>query len=138
MAIDYTPQGRRVALDTPGSRGFSPVQAADNSQNVLRQGQVALDSFAKAQEFNLANSARVMEALTRLSKTASEFLVERQKGINEKVRKQHLAQALNRDLIPKQQALNTFRENTQLLRNTAVQEQKGLNVLEATKPDQAI
>ena len=138
MAIDYTPQGRRVALDTPGSRGFSPVQAADNSQNVLRQGQVALDSFAKAQEFNLANSARDLEALTRLSKTASEFLVERQKGINTKDRKLGIADILNGSRKPKPEARQAYRDNTQLLRSTAVREQQSLNELESSRPDVAL
>lgn len=138
MAIDYTPQGRRVALDTPGSRGFSPVQAADNSQNVLRQGQVALDSFAKAQEFNLANSARDLEALTTLSKTASEFLVERQKGINENDRKQYLAKALNGEVLPKSAARQTYRENAERLKTAAHNEQRALNTLQETQPVQAL
>jgi hypothetical protein len=99
---------------------------------------MALDSFARAQEATLTNSAKDLEALAQLSKTATTFLVDRQKNVNEETRKQALARALNRDLIPKTAAINTFRENTQLLRNTAVQEQQDLNVLEATKPDQAI
>ena len=138
MAIDYTPQGRRVALDTPGSRGFSPVQAADNSQNVLRQGQVALDSFAKAQEFSLANSARDLEALTTLSKTASEFLVDRQKGINEKDRKLGIADILNGDMQPKPAARQTYLENAEQLKTAAQGEQRALNTLQETQPVQAL
>ena len=138
MAIDYTPQGRRVALDTPGSRGFSPVQAADNSQNVLRQGQVALDSFAKAREFSLANSARDLEALTTLSKTASEFLVDRQKGINEKDRKLGIADILNGDMQPKPAARQTYLENAEQLKTAAQGEQRALNTLQVTQPVQAL
>jgi hypothetical protein len=138
MAIDYTPQGRRVALDTPGSRGFSPVQTADNSQNVLRQGQVALDSFAKAQEFNLANSARDLEALTTLSKTASEFLVDRQKGINENDRKLGIADILNGDMQPKPAARQTYLENAEQLKTAAQGEQRALNTLQETQPVQAL
>jgi hypothetical protein len=138
MAIDYTPQGRRVALDTPGSRGFSPVQAADNSQNVLRQGQVALDSFAKAQEFKLANSARDLEALTTLSKTASEFLVDRQKGINENDRKLGIADILNGDMQPKPAARQTYLENAEQLKTAAQGEQQALNTLQKTQPVQAL
>lgn len=138
MAIDYKPQGRRVALGGSASRGFSPVQAADNSQNVLRQGQMALDSFAKAQESTLANSAQDLEALTRLSKTASEFLVERQKGINEKDRKQYLAKALNGDVVPKPAALQTYRDNAERLKTAAHGEQRALNTLQETQPVQAL
>jgi len=138
MAIDYKPQGRRVALGGPGSRGFSPVQAADNSQNVLRQGQMALDSFAKAQEATLTNSAKDLEALAQLSKTATTFLVDRQKGINENDRKLGIADILNGDRQPKAEALQTYRENAEQLKTAAQGEQRALNTLQETQPVQAL
>jgi hypothetical protein len=138
MASSYQPGVRRVGLGGPSSRGFNPVKAADNSEAVLRRGQSDLESLSRVQQFNLKSKAEGIEAILDLSKTALEFTVKRQEARNEMDRKQALAKALNRDLIPKPGAIKDFRANTQLLRNTAVQEQQELNVLEATKPDQAI
>lgn len=138
MASSYQPGVRRVGLATPSSRGFSPVQAADNSEAVLRRGQSDLESLSRVRQFNLKSKAEGIEALLDLSKTAMEFTVKRQEARNEMDRKQALAKALNRDIVPKADALKTYRENTDLLRNTAVREQQELNVLEDTRPDQAI
>jgi hypothetical protein len=138
MAIDYSPQGRRVSLGGTTSRGFNPVQAVDNSDRVLRQGQDALASFAKAQEYNLANPDKSLEALAGLSKTVTEFMVERQKGVNENDRKLGIADILNGDIQPKPEALQTYRENTTQLRAAALDEQSALNDLENTRPDVAV
>jgi muramidase (phage lysozyme) len=138
MAIDYSSQGRRVSLGGTESRGFNPVEAVDNSDKVLRQGQIALESFAKAQEYNLANPDKSLEALAKLSKTATEFMVDRQKGINANDRKLGIADILNGDMQPKPQALQTYRENTTQLRTAALDEQNALNNLESTRPDMAV
>ena len=138
MASSYQPGVRRVGLGAPSSRGFSPVQAADNSEAVLRRGQSDLESLSRVRQFNLKSKAEGIEAILDLSKTAMEFTIKRQEARNEMDRKQALAKALNRDVVPKPGAIKAYRENTQLLRNTAVQEQQALNVLEDTRPDQAI
>jgi hypothetical protein len=138
MAIDYSPQGRRVSLGGSESRGFNPVQAVDNSAQVLRQGQIALESFGKAQEYNLANPDKSLESLAKLSKTVTDFMVERQKGINDNDRKLGIADILNGDMQPKPTALQTYRENTTQLRSAAINEQAALNNLESTRPDVAV
>jgi murein DD-endopeptidase MepM/ murein hydrolase activator NlpD len=99
---------------------------------------MALESFARAQEYNLANPDKNLEALAGLSKTLTEFMVDRQKGINENDRKLNLAAVLNGDLQPRPESLQTYRENTAQLRTAAIGEQRALNNLETTRPDLAV
>ena len=138
MASSYQPGVRRVGLATPSSRGFSPVQAADNSEAVLRRGQSDLESLSRVRQFNLKSKAEGIEALLDLSKTALDFTVKRQEVRNENDRKLGIADILNGNRQPKPEAINTFRANTQLLRNTAIQEQQSLNELETVRPDVAL
>ena len=138
MASSYQPGVRRVGLGGPSSRGFSPVQAADNSEAVLRRGQSDLESLSRVRQFNLKSKAEGIEALLDLSKTAMEFTVKRQEIRNENDRKLGIADILNGNRQPKPEAINTFRANTQLLRNTAIQEQQSLNELETVRPDVAL
>ena len=138
MASSYQPGVRRVGLGTPSSRGFSPVQAADNSEAVLRRGQSDLESLSRVQQFNLKSKAEGIEAILDLSKTAMDFTVKRQEVRNENDRKLGIADILNGDMQPKPAARQAYRDNTQLLRNTAVREQQSLNELEAARPDVAL
>ena len=138
MASSYQPGVRRVGLGGPSSRGFSPVRAADNSEAVLRQGQSDLESLSRVRQFNLKSKAEGIESLLDLSKTAMEFTVKRQEARNENDRKLGIADILNGSMKPKPEAINTFRANTQLLRNTAIQEQQSLNELETVRPDVAL
>jgi hypothetical protein len=138
MASSYQPGVRRVGLETPSSRGFSPVQAADNSEAVLRRGQSDLESLSRVQQFNLKSKAEGIEAILDLSKTALEFTVKRQEVRNENDRKLGIADILNGNMQPKPEARQAYRDNTQLLRNTAVREQQSLNELEDARPDVAL
>jgi hypothetical protein len=67
-----------------------------------------------------------------------EFTVKRQEVRNENDRKLGIADILNGDRQPKPEARQAFRDNTQLLRNTAVREQQSLNELEDARPDVAL
>jgi murein DD-endopeptidase MepM/ murein hydrolase activator NlpD len=138
MASSYQPGVRRVGLGGPSSRGFSPVQAADNSEAVLRRGQSDLESLSRVRQFNLKSKAEGIEALLDLSKTALEFTVKRQEVRNENDRKLGIADILNGNMQPKPEARQAYRDNTQLLRNTAVREQQSLNELEDARPDVAL
>jgi murein DD-endopeptidase MepM/ murein hydrolase activator NlpD len=138
MASSYQPGVRRVGLGAPSSRGFSPVQAADNSEAVLRRGQSDLESLSRVRQFNLKSKAEGIEALLDLSKTALDFTVKRQEVRNENDRKLGIADILNGDMQPKPEARQAYRDNTQLLRNTAVREQQSLNELEDARPDVAL
>ena len=138
MASSYQPGVRRVGLGAPSSRGFSPVQAADNSEAVLRRGQSDLESLSRVQQFNLKSKAEGIEALLDLSKTALDFTVKRQEVRNENDRKLGIADILNGNMQPKPAARQAYRDNTQLLRNTAVREQQSLNELEDARPDVAL
>ena len=138
MTSSYAPSGRRVGLEGPAGRGFNPVQAADQSRNTERQGLIALDSFARAREVDLANRAKNLEGLIGLSETATKFFVERQQGINENDRKLGIADILNGDMQPKPEALLEYRENTQRLKDAAASEQQGLAQLEEQDREAAL
>lgn len=138
MAIPYAPSGRRVGLEGPNSRNFNPVQTYDNSEKVMRQGAIALDSFAKAKEFELNSRAKDLEAIVSLSDTASKFLVDRQKGINEDQRKLGIADILNQTLRPKPEAVVEYKTNVQRLETTAFQENAAITELGKTDPVSAV
>lgn len=138
MAIDYTPKGRRVGLDGIASRGFNPVQSADQSQSQLRAGSQALESFARAQDSQLKNREKDLEAIVGLSDTASKFMVERQKGINESTRKEYQARALNGDIQIKPEAREAFDKNREQLRLAASGERTQLAELETVDRQAAL
>lgn len=138
MTSSYAPSGRRVGLEGPSGRGFNPVQAADSSRSTERQGLIALDSFAKAREVDLANRAKNLEGLIGLSETATKFFVERQQGINENDRKLGIADILNGDLKPKPEALQEYRANVQQLEVSAFGENAAITELQKTEPEAAI
>jgi murein DD-endopeptidase MepM/ murein hydrolase activator NlpD len=130
MAIQYSPQGRRVGLGGPNSVGFNPVQAVDTSRAYLEAGNQAIDSFARAREIELANREKDLESLVGLSETVTKYFLERQKGINENDRKLGIADILNGDLQPKPEALLEYQSNTKVLKDAATGEQQALNQLE--------
>jgi hypothetical protein len=138
MASSYQPGVRRVGLQGPSSRGFNPVQAVDTSESTLRRGQADLDALNRVREFNLRPRDTGLKELAELSKTALDFVVKGQEVRNENDRKLGIADILNGDLQPKPEALRTYRENTDVLRTAATQEQQAINDLEDVKPDAAI
>jgi murein DD-endopeptidase MepM/ murein hydrolase activator NlpD len=138
MASSYQPGGRRVGLDVPGSRGFNPVQAPDSSDSFLRRKAADLDAWDRVRRFNNQPQDTGLEELAALSKTALDFVVKGQENRNENDRKLGIADILNGALQPKPEALQTFRENTKILRTAATEEQRALNKLEEAQPAAAI
>lgn len=138
MASSYQPGGRRVGLAVPESRGFNPVQAPDNSQAVLQRRSADLDAWDRVRRFNNQQADTGLEELATFSKTAMSLLVDGQKNRNENDRKLGIADILNGDLQPKPEALQTYRENTELLRRAATTEQQAINQLEDSQPAAAI
>jgi murein DD-endopeptidase MepM/ murein hydrolase activator NlpD len=138
MASSYQPGVRRVSLEGTSSRGFAPVQAADNSQAVLQRGLSDLDALDRVRQFNLKPVNNGLEALGKLSSTAIGLLTENQQNKNDNDRKLGIADILNGEMQPKPEALQTYRENTTQLRSAAIEEQTALNNLESTRPDVAV
>lgn len=130
MAIQYSPQGRRVDLESPNSAGFNPVQTVDRSKQYLAAGSEAIRSFSVAAEADLANKEKDLKGLASMSKTLTEFFVKRQKGINEDTRKEYLAKALNAEIKPTPQAVQSYREGAEQLKTAAYQERANLSFLE--------
>ena len=138
MASSYQPGGRRVDLESPNSRGYNPVQAYDSSESQLRAGLQGLDSVNKATQALLDNNKADLAAIVGLSETATKFMVERQKGLNDDQRKLGIADILNGALQPKPEALQTYRKSAQTLQSTAFQESEAINTLQETQPAAAL
>jgi hypothetical protein len=131
MTSSYTPQGRRVGLDGPSAVGFQPVQTYDTSERVLaaRTEQIRNQGIVNEQG---------LEALATFSKTALDFLVDRQKGINENTRLEYLTKALNGDIAPTPEAVESYQEGVTKLKTAAYGERAALNELEEVDKEAAV